>query len=283
MGVGRGLAPVLEDDAQGRFALERDAAGDHLEQDGPHGVDVDPVVDVLALGLLGGHVLRRADDDPRPGHAAGVERPGDAEVHDLGVALAVDHDVLGLEVAVDDAEAVGLDEALEDLAGQVEGLGLVEVARAADEALQVLARDVFHGDVDRQPFLADVVHPADVPVGDLAGQLDLVAEALDDLEVGGDLRLEELEGDDLADLAVVGLVDGAHTALADLLDDLEAAGEGGAPLEAPGWGLEGGRPGHLGRVAGSGELAAAAAAIARVLRVVVLAARAFHPRVRTAL
>src|SRR4030043_73853 len=34
LGIGGRLAPVLEDDAEGRFALEGDAARDHLEKDG---------------------------------------------------------------------------------------------------------------------------------------------------------------------------------------------------------------------------------------------------------
>jgi hypothetical protein len=153
------------------------------------------------------------------------------------------------------------------------------VAGAADEALEVLAGDVLHRDVDGQPFLAEVVHPADVAVSDLAGQLDLVAEALDDLEVRGDLRLEELEGHDLADLVVVGLIDGPHAALTDLLDDLEAAGEGRAPFQALGRGLEGGRARRRRqRLAGAGELAAAVAAVAGPLGVLVQAARAFHGR-----
>ena len=275
LGIGRRLAAVLEDDAERRLALEGDPARDHLEEHRPQGVDVGPAVDVAAVRLLRGHVLRRPDDDPGAGDAAGVERAGDAEVHDLGVAVLVDHDVLRLEVAVDDAQPVGLGQPFGDLPGQADGLGLVEVARPADEALEVLAGDVLHGDVDGQPLLADVVHPADVPVGDLAGQLDLVSEALDDLEVRGDLGLEELEGDDLADLAVVGLVDHAHAALADLLDDLEAAGERGAPLEAPRGGLESGRSRGDG-VARGRELTAAAAAETGPLGILVLAARAFH-------
>src|SRR5512140_951467 len=112
-------------------------------------------------------------------------------------------------------------------------------------------------------------------VGDLPGQLDLVAEALDDLGDGGDLGLEELESDDLADLAVVSFVDGAHAALADLLDDLEAAGEGRAPIEALRGRLERGRPRRK-RLARAGKLAAAAAAETGPFGIVVQAARALH-------
>ena len=58
-----------------------------------------------------------------------------------------------------------------------------------------------------------------------AGQLDLVPEALDRPLVEGDLGVEELEGDLFADLLVEGAVDDAHPAGAELLDQLEPAGE----------------------------------------------------------
>ncbi|MBP1768180.1 MAG: hypothetical protein H6P98_2295 [Candidatus Aminicenantes bacterium] len=58
---------------------------------------------------------------PAPRVAFPGERPGDAEVHDPGVAVAVDHDVLGLEVAMDDTLAVGFGQPFRDLAGDGDG------------------------------------------------------------------------------------------------------------------------------------------------------------------
>ena len=170
---------------------------------------------------------------------------------------------------------MGLGQTFGDLSAQSDGLGLGQVTGPADEALEVFAGDELHGDVDRNPFLAEIVHPADVAVGDLPGQLDLVAEALDDVRVRGDLGFQQLEGDDLADLGVIGLVDGPHAALPDLLDDLEAAGERGAAREAFGRCLVGhGSDGH--RLARAGKFPAAAAAETGPLGILVIAMRAFH-------
>src|SRR3972149_6114081 len=70
-------------------------------------------VDLPALGLLGGDEVRRAEDalvvlvvfalvgPALPRGLAGV--PGQAEVGDLHHALGVDHQVVGLDVAVDEA------------------------------------------------------------------------------------------------------------------------------------------------------------------------------------
>ena len=76
----------------------------------------DRVSTVLALRLLGGDELRRAEDvlfvlrslAGVAGALAGVER--EPEVGDLHDALGVDHQVVGLDVAVDDAALLGVDE-----------------------------------------------------------------------------------------------------------------------------------------------------------------------------
>jgi len=51
-----------------------------------------------------------------------VELPGDAEVHDVGMAL-VEQDVLGLDVAVEDAPLVGVLECRGDAPGEGDRLG----------------------------------------------------------------------------------------------------------------------------------------------------------------
>ena len=88
-------------------------------------------VGLLAVHLLGRHVFRRPDHHVRrPVMPLGLDRTGDAEVHDPGVAVAVDHDVLRLEVAMDDAEAVGFGQAFADLAGEADRLADRQAARS---------------------------------------------------------------------------------------------------------------------------------------------------------
>ena len=106
---------------------------------------------------------------------------------------------------------------------------------------------------------------------------ELVPEALDRLGVGGDLGLEELEGDLLPDLGVEDLVDAAHAALAQLLDDLVAAGEG-----RPGRQLADGRAQGFGRgrrAAFGAERGGAPAAETRAGRIVETATRTLHPEI----
>ena len=71
----------------------------------------------------------------------------------------------------------------------------------------------------------ELVHPANVLVSDLTGQLDFVAEAVNGFIVDGDIRVKNLESDFFADLLVLGPVDDDHPARAQLLDQLEPACE----------------------------------------------------------
>ena len=100
-------------------------AGEHLVGHGAERVDVAARADVaLAHRLLGAHVGGRAERHAGLGHAAAaglLHGEGDAEVGDEGAAV-VQEDVLGLDVAVDDALAVGVVEGAGDFRGDADGV-----------------------------------------------------------------------------------------------------------------------------------------------------------------
>jgi len=88
--------------------------------------------------------------------------------------------------------------------------------------------DIFHGDVIAAFVLGQVEHLTDVFMPDLSGKFQLVPEALDGLFIGGYIRLEKFERHLFFDLGIEDLIDLAHSALAQLLDNLVAAGKGRA-------------------------------------------------------
>ena len=106
-----------------------------MEQQNAHRVDVAADVERLAARLLGRHVLGGSDHEALGGDAwpacSALEQLGDAEVthlHDVVgapfvVLAAHDHDVLGLEVAMDDADVVRHREGGERLGGDVDDAG----------------------------------------------------------------------------------------------------------------------------------------------------------------
>jgi hypothetical protein len=97
-----------------------------------------PRVDFLAYSLLGAHVVSGAQDGALPGHvlgcpvaggdgvlhAAGLRGgrmhpslPGQAEIQNLDLTHSGQHDVLWLEVAVDDSGGMRGREAIRNLGG----------------------------------------------------------------------------------------------------------------------------------------------------------------------
>ena len=93
-----------------------------LIEDHSQTIDVAAAVHLVGFagGLLGTHVGRRAQDLAVHGHGdlAGVALR-QAEVHEVRLALGVEHDVARLEVAVDDAGLVGVLEGVGDLRAEL--------------------------------------------------------------------------------------------------------------------------------------------------------------------
>src|SRR5207248_7115492 len=96
----------------GRLRVARASARQHLVGEDGDGEDVARGRGT-PLQLLRGHVVNRAGDARAGGLGGGlrVVDGGDAEVDEADVLLVLferlEHDVFGLEVAVDDAAAVG--------------------------------------------------------------------------------------------------------------------------------------------------------------------------------
>lgn len=106
------------------LAVEWRDADEHLVSgdSGLHENAERPPVGLFAVSFLRDdlrrHILRCADDGVRFGVGAG-EFLGDTEVSELEVAVGVEQDVFGFEVAVDDVHLVEVLEREEDL-GSVE-------------------------------------------------------------------------------------------------------------------------------------------------------------------
>ena len=140
---------VLVGHAQRALAGVRHLPGDHLEQQDAGRVDVGPAVGLAPLDLLGRQVGDRADDHPlRDALAVGLDRSGEAEVGDLDATVVGDQDVLGLDVAVDEAGGVRRREGLEHGVEEDERLRRGQRPVLPQDVAQGAARHVLHGEVD---------------------------------------------------------------------------------------------------------------------------------------
>ena len=211
-------------------AADGQLAGEHLVKDHAEREDVGAVVDFPRLAdLFGRHVVERAHDLCVAGErgvlGAGLKQLGQTEVGDLHMAGAVEEDVVGLDVAVDHALVVGVLERVANLGHHAERLGGCELAGFLRLA-EVHAVHVFHDEVKEIARLARLVDEDDVGVAQLGEGARLAGEALGKGRVGGHVAGEDLERHDPIERTLAGLVDDAHAALADQLEDLEV-GEGG--------------------------------------------------------
>src|SRR5690606_16692838 len=110
----------LHDDGKRRLATVGPLPGDHFVEDDAQAVDVCAGVDAFALRGFGAHVGGGAGNGAADGNGGIVEQAREAEVGDDGVLLLLveEHDVAGLDVAVDAPVAVGVFEGAGQLGGQ---------------------------------------------------------------------------------------------------------------------------------------------------------------------
>ena len=208
---------------------------EQLVQDDAEREDIGAPVERLAAELLGRHVRDLALERSGAGRARAVGRFGDAEVDHLRGAVAVDEDVVGRDVAVDQAERLsvavaqivrvlqtgrGLRDDLQDLREREQ---LVQLGRALGDAAQVRAVDELHRDEVVPVRLAQIENRDDVRMVELRSEPRFVQEHVDELLVARQVREDPLEADLLLEArgaCLPGEVDLRHSAGGDQLDEL---------------------------------------------------------------
>ncbi len=139
-------------------------------------------------------------------------QPRDAEIGHLHAALPVHEDVLGLDVAMDDAVSMGVIHRGEDADGHAQRLIRRDAAFFPDQLLERLTVHELHDDVAHLAVDTHVQHVHDVLVRDLAGRLGFAAEPAHELLIGFVLRPEHLDGHSSFSNFVVGPIDHRHAA-----------------------------------------------------------------------
>lgn len=201
-------AEVAGADDDGVGVREGDGAGEHVVADLAQAVEVGAGIEGVVEELFRGDVVNRADGEFVLTLAADfIGKAGEAEVEDfdgevrLGVAL--EHEVGGLDIEVEDVAAVGGGEAFEALEGDlVEGFeGDFAVAEEGGEGV---ALDEFEGEVTAEFVVAEIGDADDVAVEEVGEEAGLTLGLFDDVFGEGDVGAEAFESDPER----IGLVEG---------------------------------------------------------------------------
>jgi hypothetical protein len=206
-------------------------AGEQLEERATHGVDVGAGPHALAHDLLGRHVRRRAERHARGGDAVVLtEAAGQAEVHQLHHDLAAharDHDVAGLDVAMDDARLVHGRERRQQANGDAHRDAHVHGA-ALDEVREGLTgQELHHDERMTHGVEAHVEDAHDVGVAHRGERLGFAQEAHALHGAGQELAVQDLQRDGAPRVQLGGPVHHAHGAAAELLGERVAIGAAG--------------------------------------------------------
>ena len=127
--------------------VERLSAGEHLIEHDTDGIKVTLGIGHIATGLLRADIMHRTDCLVCGSPALFPGELGDTKVHDLDRAVCQQHDVLGLDIPVNNATAVGVLERTEDLDDKVYGVLPVQHVFAVDVIFQGNAVNVLHDDI----------------------------------------------------------------------------------------------------------------------------------------
>ncbi len=198
---------MLSGDGVPVIPLERQAARGGTVQGDPESVEVASPVDLQAARLFGAEVVRRALHlmGAAGGHAGG-ERSGEPEVGHDRLAIAIEQDVVGLDVAMDDSTGMGNRQGGRDPDAEAHALRFREATSESESALQREGMEV-HGH-ERGP----IDHP-DVPDGDdilvtqTGGGGRLPSKALLGEVLTGEFRAQDPQAHRAREVGIDGLVD----------------------------------------------------------------------------
>jgi hypothetical protein len=164
--------------------------------------------------LLGRHVARRAHRDAGQGEAAtAFQASSQAEIRDLGSALAGQQDIGRFQIAVNDPALVSNLDGVSQRGHQRGGLSR-RLGRARQLLGQVATLDKFHREIRPAVHLAGFVNLHDIRMTQTGHCLGLAQEPLQLLRTGVRTRQEHFQSDGAVETLVPGVVDNAYPAVA---------------------------------------------------------------------
>ena len=157
---------------------------------------------------------------------------GEAEIGDHNLAAPVEHNVGGLQIAVQYALSVRRSESGTELSRNVERLVGRKTANAAEQRSKVFAIDILHGEECLTIDVADIVDAAYIGMRDATRDPYFIAKAFEQTFIAGRLIGQKLQRNGLSESEIVRPVHLAHATFAQQCDDAVPRGHQPARKEA---------------------------------------------------
>ena len=187
-------------------------------EDASERVHVGPRGDGLAFHLLGSQVVERARELARVGEVLVLGAAREAEVREVDLAeriyavLTSEEDIARLDVAMDEPFAVAGVEGEGDAFENRQREGRVQTTVLLEQALEVAAVDVAHGEVEVPLCLPGLVDRDDLRTLERGGDARFPQETLAEARVCGMLGSDELERHLPLEPRILGEIHDAHAA-----------------------------------------------------------------------
>src|SRR5438270_3746608 len=163
--------------------------------------------------------MRSADRQPGARELPARRRFRDTEVRDHRVAVLVEHDVVGLDVAVYDFLLMRIRERAAYLGEDFLDLGGSQAAARRENTGERLAPQKLHDEVDDATRFPDAVDRDDVGMLELGRRAGFALEALDEFLVEREGERQHLDRDFAVELLFLRLEDDRHAPAAELFED----------------------------------------------------------------
>jgi hypothetical protein len=150
--------------------------------------------------------------------AGAFDHPGDAEIAQQAVALAVDQNIAGLHIAMNHALRMGIVQGGADLSEDGADLGKGQ-GLPPQEFGQGSPLNVAHHDIGVAIAFAVVMHGQDAGMLQAGDDSGFALEAVDEIRIACVMTGEDLQSDVAIHAGLVGLVYSRHAALAQRFDD----------------------------------------------------------------
>ena len=204
------------------FAVVGGLSGEHFIHHNAQRIEVRPGIHLGALGLLRRDIVDRAQRLPGQGILGGIQ-PCNTKIGYLDAAVLENHNVVGLDIPVDNAPAVGVLQRLGDLGCKMQRLPPGKRPTLLHILLQRQSVDELHNDVVNIVGVIDVINRHNIGVREHGNGLGLRIKPSAEVLVPAKLLLEDFHRHIAVEPMASGPVDHGHAASADLLENFITA------------------------------------------------------------